>query len=177
MSEHDSGHDEQERDSGHDSEPHSEPDRASDRASDRDQERRIDDAELIGHAERARERAYTPYSHYQVGAALLAGGTVHSGANIENASYGLTICAERVAVASALMAGARDIEAVAVVTASSLPAAPCGMCLQTLREFTTDPRALRVILANTAGERRDFTLAELLPHGFDKSQLTGRDAP
>jgi cytidine deaminase len=143
----------------------------------RDHEPRMDDAELIEHAERARERAYAPYSRYPVGAALLAGGHVYGGANIENASYGLTICAERVAVASALMAGARAIEAVAVVTASTMPAAPCGMCLQTLREFTTDPGTLRVILANTAGERRDFTLAELLPHGFDASQLTGRDAP
>jgi cytidine deaminase len=79
-------------------------------------------------------------------------------------------------MASAVMAGARHITAVAVVTASSPPAAPCGMCLQTLREFTTDPGNLRVILANTAGERRDFTLAELLPHGFDQSQLTGRDS-
>jgi cytidine deaminase len=130
------------------------------------------DMALIEQAERARERAYAPYSRYQVGAALLAGGHIYPGANIENATYGLTICAERAAVAGAVMAGVHNIEAVAVVTSSSPPAAPCGMCLQTLREFSGDPRALRVLLVNTAGERRDFTLADLLPYGFDRSQLT-----
>lgn len=128
--------------------------------------------DLIRAAQETRERAYAPYSGYAVGAALKAGDYIFLGANVENASYGLSICAERVACAIAAVAGVRDIDAVVVVTQSSPPAGPCGMCLQTLREFSRDPRALRVILINTGGERRELTLAELMPYSFDKSQLT-----
>ncbi len=128
--------------------------------------------ELIACAHRARERAYAPYSNYRVGCALLADGQVHEGANVENASFGLSICAERVACANAALGGVREIELACVVTATSPPAAPCGMCLQTLAEFSSDPKALRIMLINPSGERRDFTLAELIPHAFDKHQLT-----
>ena len=107
-----------------------------------------------------------------LGCALRAGDQVFAGANIENASYGLCMCAERVACANMAMSGAREIDMVVVVTSSSPPAAPCGMCLQTLREFCTAPSTMRVILVNPDGEEREFTLAELLPHGFDKQQLT-----
>ena len=132
---------------------------------------KIDVEELVARALEAQTRAYAPYSAYPVGAALLAGGAVHTGANVENASYGLALCAERSAVARAVFAGARRIDAAAVATSSSPPAAPCGMCLQTLTEFAGDPTALRVILVNPAGERRELTLAELLPHGFRRDQL------
>lgn len=130
------------------------------------------DEELIALAREARERAYAPYSDYLVGCGLRCDEIVFQGANIENASYGLTICAERVACTTAAFHGVRHIDAVAVVTTSSPPASPCGMCLQTLVEFSRDPATTRVLLVNTEGERRDFTLAELIPHAFEKSQLT-----
>lgn len=129
------------------------------------------DDELIERALAARHRAYAPYSAYDVGCALVAGGQVFEGANIENCSYGLALCAERTAAAHAVFAGHRHIEVVAVATESSPPAAPCGMCLQTLNEFAADPAAMRVLLANPQGERRQHTLAELFPHGFRREQL------
>jgi cytidine deaminase len=130
------------------------------------------DSELARRALAARQLAYAPYSKYLVGCAVLAGGEVFAGANVENASYGLACCAERAAVVQAVLAGHRELEAVAVATQSSPPAAPCGMCLQTLSEFTGDPAKLRVLLVNADGERRDFTLAELFPQGFRREQLT-----
>jgi cytidine deaminase len=133
------------------------------------------DADLAARALGARDRAYAPYSGFFVGSAVLAGGRVFEGANVENASYGLASCAERNAVIAAVLAGERAVEAVAVATPSSPPAAPCGMCLQTLNEFSPDPRAVRVILVNPEGERRDHTLADLFPHGFRKEQLTRSD--
>lgn len=129
------------------------------------------DDDLIGRASAARARSYSPYSNYQVGAALLADGDVFDGANVENASYGLSICAERNAIARAVLEGSRTIECIAVVTESSPPAAPCGMCLQTMAEFAPDPKALRVLLANPRGERREHTLAQLLPFGFTPADL------
>jgi cytidine deaminase len=129
------------------------------------------DDELAAAALAARAAAYAPYSGYQVGCALVAAGRISIGANVENASYGLAICAERNAVSRAVIDGARSIEVVAVATQSSPPASPCGMCLQTLLEFADDPAAVRVLLVNPAGERRAFTLAELIPHGFVKGQL------
>src|SRR5262245_37754188 len=90
--------------------------------------------ELVAAALVARARAYAPYSAYPVGAAVSAGGAIHGGANVENSSYGLALCAERSAVAAAVFAGNRRVDAVAVATGSSPPAAPCGMCLQTLYE-------------------------------------------
>jgi len=127
--------------------------------------------ELIAQALAARERAYAPYSGYSVGCAILADGAVYQGANVENASYGLALCAERSAIAAAVMGGAHAIQEVAVVTASSPPAAPCGMCLQTLTEFAPDPATVRVWLVNPDGERRAVTLAECLPYGFRRDQL------
>ncbi|HLU68816.1 MAG TPA: cytidine deaminase [Kofleriaceae bacterium] len=132
-----------------------------------------DDRELVTRALEARERAYAPYSGYQVGCAVLADGRVYQGANVENASYGLALCAERSAVAAAVMGGARRIQTAAVATVSSPPAAPCGMCLQTLSELAEDPASLRILLVNPAGERRELTLAECLPHGFRRDQLPG----
>jgi cytidine deaminase len=132
-----------------------------------------DDDALVAAALAARALAYAPYSGYQVGCALIADNRLVIGANVENASYGLALCAERNAVARAVVDGARAIERVAVATQSAPPAAPCGMCLQTLLEFADDPARVTVILVNPAGARRRFTLAELIPHGFVKRQLEG----
>jgi cytidine deaminase len=131
----------------------------------------VTDDDLVARAEAARQRAYAPYSRYRVGAAVLAGGAVFVGANVENASFSATLCAERVAIANAVQGGGGAVEAVAVVTQSSPPAAPCGVCLQTLQELAADPATLRVIMANPAGERSTATLAELLPRGFGRSAL------
>jgi cytidine deaminase len=131
--------------------------------------------ELVAAARAARERAHAPYSGYRVGAALLTdGGEVVTGANLENASYGLSICAERAAVAAAVAAGHRRFEAIAVATPGPDPAAPCGACRQVLREF---PRGvdLEVVCAGEVGERRlATTLGALLPHGFGPEHLGPR---
>ncbi len=122
----------------------------------------------------ARTRAYVPYSHYAVGAAILtADGRIHGGCNIENASYGLTSCAERNAIFSLVGASAdpdtRRIRAVAVVTAGNDPATPCGACRQVIREFGKDAA---IIIANTDGMVfLRTTLDALLPHSFGPEQL------
>ena len=127
--------------------------------------------ELIEAARRVRENAHAPYSRYKVGAAVrMASGRVFVGANVENASYGLALCAERSAIAAAIAAGETRLAAVAVITASSPPAAPCGMCRQVLAEFGDDD--LPVALVNDKGERSDTTLGALLPHAFRQNDLT-----
>lgn len=130
---------------------------------------RIETDALVQEALRGQEAAYAPYSKFKVGAALRTrGGRVFLGCNVENSSYGLSICAERVAMTKAVSEGETDFVAIAVVTSSSPPSPPCGACRQFLAEFARD---LRVVLANTDGERRETTLAALLPHAFDKSYL------
>lgn len=127
----------------------------------------MDDEALIQVAREAREQAYAPYSRFKVGAALLTrSGGVYRGANVENASYGLTICAERAAVFGAVAAGERAFEAIAVV--SETGASPCGACRQVLREFGSD---LRVIVADLQGNRRQYTLSALLPDDFKPEDL------
>ena len=113
---------------------------------------------LIEAAWQAREKAYAPYSKFAVGAALAAGGKVITGCNVENLSFGLTMCAERVAVGTAVADGLKEIVAVAVVADTELPVSPCGACRQVLAEFG-DPL---VCLANRR-ERQVFRLSELLP--------------
>ena len=126
--------------------------------------------ELLAKAREAMQRAYAPYSGYRVGAALLAeDGNVYTGCNVENASYGLTICAERAAVASAVAGGARQYRGLAIVTEGSRPVAPCGACRQVLSEFAS---GLRVV-SEAAGERREWTLEELLPEPFDEVRRVG----
>jgi len=126
--------------------------------------------ELIALARQAREHAYARYSGFPVGAALLGrSGKVYTGANVENAAYPLTICAERVAVAKAVSEGEREFEAIAVITATG--ATPCGACRQVLREFAGSEGELRVIVADLDGKRTTFTIEELLPHGFTPDQL------
>ena len=123
--------------------------------------------DLIAKATEAREKAYAPYSHFAVGAALLAkSGRVYTGCNVENASYGLSVCAERVAVFKAVSEGERDFEALAVVTENGVT--PCGACRQVLLEFGDD---IQVIVADEAGEYRVFGLQELLPEAFNSEDL------
>jgi cytidine deaminase len=126
--------------------------------------------ELIAAARAVRHHAYAPYSKFLVGSAVRAGsGKVYAGANVENASYGLALCAERSAIAAAVAAGETRVEALAVVTVTAPPAAPCGMCRQVLAEFAGD--ALPIALVNEAGGREDTTLGALLPHAFRRDDL------
>lgn len=119
---------------------------------------------LLEEARKARTLAYAPYSGFAVGASVLTtDGSIFKGCNVENRSYGLTLCAERVAVASAVAAGQRSLEALVVVTDVSPPARPCGMCLDTLVEFNQE---LPVLLANLEGEQDELLLKDLLPQPF-----------
>ena len=121
--------------------------------------------ELIERAMEMAQKAYAPYSRFQVGAAVLAeSGEIYGGANVENASYGATVCAERSAIFAAVNAGERKLKAIAVT------ATPCGMCRQVMREFC-DPEAFKVIVAKTADDYRVFTLEELLPESFGPGHL------
>ncbi len=128
------------------------------------------DRELVALAAKAREKAYAPYSRFPVGAALLGrSGRVYTGCNVENASYPLATCAERTALTKAVSEGERSFEAIAVVTETG--ATPCGACRQILREFGGAEGDLRVLVADTAGHVRSFTIDELLPAGFTPDQL------
>lgn len=122
---------------------------------------------LIRAAREARQMAYAPYSNYAVGAALLmADGRIFTGVNVENASYGLTICAERTAVFKAVSEGARKIMAVAVCTENG--GSPCGACRQVLVEFAGD---VPVFLSDAQGNTRQTTLYTLLPDHFGPEHL------
>jgi cytidine deaminase len=124
-----------------------------------------DDDELLAAARAVRRRAHAPYSRFAVGAAVRdERGCVHVGCNVENASYGLTTCAERNAVAAAVAAGARAVRAVAVVTPMRPPGSPCGACRQVLAEFGS--ARTRVLLAGPAGAPEATTLGALLPRAF-----------
>jgi cytidine deaminase len=134
-----------------------------------------DATRLIEAARRAREHAVATFSNFKVGAALEAtDGTIISGCNIENASYGLTICAERVAIFKAISDGHRAFRRIAVVADTASPTSPCGPCRQILWEFTGD---IEVILANLHGETGRHHVHDLLPLPFDANVLgegTGR---
>ena len=124
---------------------------------------------LVVAARRARRRAIAPYSGFKVGAALLTSdGTIVTGCNIENATYGLTLCAERVAMFTALAAGHRHFTHVAVVADTASPTPPCGPCRQILWEFAGN---LEVILANLRRETGRHRLSDLLPLPFDRRLL------
>lgn len=125
-----------------------------------------DSSLLLAAAELARERAYAPYSRYFVGAAALSvRGRMYAGCNVENASYGLSICAERTAIFTAISAGERTIQALAVVTEAAEPGMPCGACRQVIQEFAASPD-MPIVLANTAGRQVELTLRELFPRPF-----------
>ena len=124
---------------------------------------------LVAAARAVRRHARADYSGFAVGAALLtADGVTYAGANVESASYGLTICAERVALSRAISEGARHFTALAVVADTAAPTPPCGACRQLLWEYGGD---LVVILANLTAVTGRHTLAELLPHPFDRRLL------
>jgi cytidine deaminase len=126
-------------------------------------------SELAKAAEQVKRMAYAPYSRFSVGAALLAAdGTIYTGCNVENASYGLAICAERNAVAHAVAQGAREFTALAVVTENGVT--PCGACRQVLAEFGPE---MTVIVLDVSGHRRVYRLDELLPDAFTPAQLGG----
>lgn len=133
------------------------------------------DQELIRRALLARERAYTPYSHFQVGAALLTRtGTVYPGCNIENAAYTPTNCAERTAFFSAVAQGERDFAVIAIVGGPQGGVldytAPCGVCRQVMMEFC-DPDTFRILAARSPEDYRVFTLRELMPQSFGPADL------
>jgi cytidine deaminase len=120
---------------------------------------------LIEAATAALRAAHAPYSKFRVGAAVrTSDGRVFAGCNVENASYGLSICAERVAIFNAVSQGAREIAAIAVCTEGDEPAPPCGACRQVIAEFARDPTT--IVLTNTSGRTTMTTLAELLPRPF-----------
>jgi cytidine deaminase len=132
-------------------------------------------ARLVTAARGARERAYAPYSKYRVGAAILTkSGAMFTGTNVENATYGATICAERSAIAQMVAAGERDPVACAVATGGPRAGSPCGICRQVLREFARDMPI--VLVAEHAGRlsRRETTLAKLLPDAFDGAMLKAK---
>ncbi|HJO26810.1 MAG TPA: cytidine deaminase [Planctomycetota bacterium] len=128
-----------------------------------------DDDELVRLAREAMGQAHSPYSQMQVGAALVtASGRIFSGCNVENASYGLTLCAERTAVVKAVSAGERAFTQLAITTSRGAPLMPCGACRQFLREFGGE---LRILVEGQDGERLTSSLAELLPQAFEPADL------
>lgn len=125
----------------------------------------IDSAQLLHAAEAASRQAYAPYSKFAVGAAIQAAdGRVFLGCNVENASYGLTNCAERSAVYAAVAAGATQLVAVAIYTPTPTPASPCGACRQVLSEFS---QQMKVIIGCKGNQVVEYDLADLLPHSFE----------
>lgn len=119
---------------------------------------------LIEEAKKARENAVAPFSKFKVGAALRTrAGKIYRGCNVENCTYGLTVCAERVALLTALAAGERSFEAIAVVTQSDEPGSPCGPCRQLMWEYCGD---IDVTLANLTGKKVDYKLSTLFPVPF-----------
>jgi cytidine deaminase len=132
----------------------------------------VSTADLEQAARAAANNAYAPYSNFPVGAALqTADGTVFSGCNVENASFGLTNCAERTAVFKAIAAGHREITCVAIYTPTKTATAPCGACRQVLREFGKD---MKVISTCDGTDRSETTLSTLLPDSFGPETLSAR---
>jgi cytidine deaminase len=127
-------------------------------------------APLIDAARKARKDAHAPFSKFKVGAAVRAKSqTIYSGCNVENASYGLTLCAERIAIFKAISEGERSgFETIVVITDTKKLTPPCGACRQIIWEFCGD---IEVVLANLKGETQSFQMRELLPHPFDAASL------
>ena len=130
----------------------------------------MDLARIIEVARAASEKAYAPYSNFRVGAAILTeGGAVHTGCNVENASYGLTVCAERNAAAAMVLADPDDrkIRLIAVVSPDAVPCFPCGACRQVLHEFGCE----EVIMLEASGTFRRYPFSTLLPYAFGSENL------
>lgn len=131
----------------------------------------MDAKELMKIARKARQNAYAPYSHFAVGAALLAeSGKVYTGCNIENTSYGLTCCAERNAIFAAVGAGERRFKMLAVAADSPEPVAPCGACRQVIAEFGIP----LVVMGNLKEATKTMTAEELLPYGFGQESMNNK---
>jgi cytidine deaminase len=127
----------------------------------------MNDQQLVALARKARKNAYAPYSHYDVGAALLtASGQAFTGCNVENAVYPMCLCAERTAVVKAVSEGQREFAVIAIATRNG--GSPCGACRQVLREFAPH---IRILLADDAGTVRQYTLDQLLPDSFGPESL------
>ncbi|WP_371931438.1 cytidine deaminase [Roseovarius sp. MMSF_3359] len=125
-------------------------------------------ATLIAEAQKAMAEAHAPYSNFTVGCAvLMEDGSIHRGANVENASYGAAICAERSAISSAMSQGHRGLRAVCVTNATDTKITPCGICRQVIYEFSRD---VPVICTNQSGEHMILSISELLPHAFTLDQ-------
>jgi cytidine deaminase len=125
---------------------------------------------LIEESKKAREKAYVPYSNFQVGAALLTtDGKVYHGCNIENAAYSMCNCAERTALFKAYSEGDRDFKMLAVVADTDRPCSPCGACRQVISELC--PKDMKVVLTNLKGDILEVTVAELLPGAFSPEDL------
>ncbi|MFS0780873.1 cytidine deaminase [Bacillus sp. 1P06AnD] len=130
----------------------------------------MDKNQLIAEANKAREKAYVPYSTFKVGAALLTkDGTVFHGCNIENAAYSMCNCAERTALFSAYAHSQKEFKALAVVADTPGPVSPCGACRQVISELC--PKDMPVILTNLKGDVQETTVAELLPGAFSPEDL------
>ncbi|APX73390.1 cytidine deaminase [Companilactobacillus allii] len=130
----------------------------------------MNEQELFDIAYKAMDHAYAPYSNYTVGAAILCDdGKIYSGVNIENASYGLTNCAERTAIFKAVSVGAKEIKAIAIVNGTSDMSKPCGACRQVMSEFMKSDAP--VFLANNVNEYKEFKFREILPLAFSDEDM------
>lgn len=132
----------------------------------------MDNQALLKEAMKARQKAYTPYSKFKVGAALLTKeGKVYHGCNVENAAYSLCNCAERTALFSAYAHGDLEYERLAVVADTPGPCSPCGACRQVISELC--PPQMEVVMSNLTGDTKIMTVAELLPGAFNQEDLNG----
>lgn len=130
----------------------------------------MNDEELVRLANEIKKNSYSPYSHFRVGAALIAGsGKVYTGVNVENASFGATCCAERTAVFKAVSEGENEIKIVAIASDSDKIVFPCGICRQVMAEFAGNN--LRLLCGRNDGTYEVYSLEDLLPHAFSKSWL------
>ena len=126
-------------------------------------------ARLLGLAIEARKNSYSPYSNFPIGAALLCkNGEIYTGTNVENASYGLTNCAERTAIFKAVSEGVREFDTMVVVADTERPIPPCGACQQVILEFGED---IQVILANLKGDYQQYQIKDLLPGAFNRKDM------
>jgi len=133
----------------------------------------MDYTELVRIADEVKKNAYVPYSGFHVGAALLTkSGKIYTGVNVENVSYSPTICAESTAIVKAVSEGEMDYSAIAVISDSDDYTSPCGVCRQRIFEFGDD---IDVIMANNRREYQVYKITDLLPHGFDKTSLKGKE--
>jgi len=131
----------------------------------------MEDKKLVLKAKKARENSYAPHSNFRVGAALLAkSGEVYTGTNVENSSFGLGVCAERLALFKAVSSGEKDFIKIAIIASGEEPITPCGLCRQVLFEFSPQ---MKVICSNLKGKVRKFNLKKLLPYPFGYKRKKG----